>query len=311
MTPSIQDLPDELIVKILSYYDGKLSELLSISTTCRRWRTIIVNEWFLQQRFIRLYRRHLMGHWEFKDNSKLGHDSSGVTKDNGVSLTGRPQQDTCFLGPCLSLDGYSSINIPVHDIQRYQTDTFCVSAWLMDTYPGGTTWRTAIGSWEHHYNAWLHLGTNLSGVLENQVMISTGSVHFFCGARSRMMRNTWYHIVALVSRNKQQLFVRGELQSSVDMSSKVGGAIDMPYLYRSDVKWEDQQMQMPRILHIGVKTSRANFWHGNIADVAIFDRWLDPIEIRCISEKRVPLSKLETMGAYIMSQFPNTTANST
>lgn len=302
MTPSIDDLPNEIIAKILFHQEGSLSELLNISRTCRRWRAIIVNEWFFQQRFARLYRRHLMGHWEFEDNSKLGHDSSGMIKDDRFSFTGQPQQDTCFLGPCLSLDGRSSINIPVHDIQRYQTDTFCVSAWLMDTHPGGTTWRTAVGSWEHNYNAWLHLGVNLQAVLENQVMISTGSVHFFCGAHSRMMRNTWYHVVALVSRNKQQLFVNGELQCSVDMSRKEGGVIDMLYLYPSNGKWENQQMQMPRTLHIGVKRPRENFWHGNIADVAIFDRWLEPAEIRGIWQNRVPLSKLENMGAYIVSQ---------
>ena len=269
MTPSINDLPNEIISQIFFYCDGILSELLAISLTCRRWRAIIADEWFLQQRFARLYRRHLIGHWEFEDGSKLGHDSSGVTKDDRFSLTGQPQQDTCFLGPCLLLNGRSSINIPVHDIQRYQTDTFCVSAWLMDTYLGGTSWRTAVGSWEHNYNAWLHLGVNLRAVLENQVMISTGSVHFFCGARDRMTKNTWYHIVALVSRNKQQLFVNGELECNVDMSRRDGGAIDMHHLYRHDEKWEDQHMQMPRTLHIGVKTPMQNFWHGGIADVAI------------------------------------------
>ena len=303
MTPSMNDLPNEIISQIFFYCNGSLSELLTMSLTCRRWRSIIADKWFFQQRFIRLYRRHLIGHWEFENVSQLGHDSSGVTKDNRISLTGRPQQEMCFLGPCLLLDGYSSINIPVHDIQRYQTDTFCVSVWLMDTYPGGVTWRTAVGSWQHDFNAWLHLGVNLEGVLENQVMISTGSVHFFCGDRHRMAKNTWYHVVACVSRNKQQLFVNGELVCSVDMSQRNGGVIDTPHYFRYDQKWEDHQMQLPRTLHIGVKTPRQNFWHGRIADVAIFDRWLEPAEIQCIWQNRVPLSKLGNMGEYIVSNL--------
>jgi hypothetical protein len=303
MAQSINDLPNEVITHILFYCDGTLSEILTISLTCRRWRAIIVNEWFLQQRFLHLYRRHLIGHWEFKDPSKLGHDSSGIIKDVRLSLTGQPQQDLCFLGPCLFLDGRSSIDIPVQAIQKYQTDTFCVSLWLMDTYPGGVDWRTAVGSWEHRYNAWLHLGLNPRGVLENQVMISRGSVHFFCGARTRMTKKTWYHVVALVSRNKQQLFVNGQLECSVNMSTRDGGNIDEPYLYRYDERWEDQQMQMPRTLHIGVKTPRENFWHGYIADMAIFDRWLEPTEIRCIWQTRMPLSKLENMGGYIVKNL--------
>jgi hypothetical protein len=259
MMQSIYNLPNELLVRIFFYCDVNLSELLTISLTCRRWRAVIANDWFLQQAFVRFYRRHLIGHWQFEDPSKLGHDSSGITKYDRLSVTGQPQQDICFLGPCLLLDGRSSINIPVHDIQRYQTDTFCVSLWLMDTYHRGAAWRTAIGSWEHRSNAWLHLGVNLQDVLENQVMISTGSVHFLCGAHNSMMKDTWYHVVALVSRNKQQLFVNGKLKCSVDMSTMHGGAINEPRLYRFDANWTDQKMQMPRTLHIGVKTPMQNF----------------------------------------------------
>ncbi|CAF1285074.1 unnamed protein product [Rotaria sp. Silwood1] len=246
MAYSIDDLPNEIIVGIFFLIDGTLSELLTISRTCRRWRAIIIDEWFFQQRFARFCRVHGIGHWEFENASKLGHDSTGIISDDRLSLTGQPQQETCFLGPCLVLDGQSSINIPVHDIRQYQTDTFCVFLWLMDTYPGGISWRTAIGSWQHPFNAWLHLGVNLRAVLENQVMISTGSVHFFCGAPHHMMKNTWYHVVAQVSRNKQQLFVDGQLQCNVDMTRRIDGVIDYPQYYRYDERWEDQQMQMPR-----------------------------------------------------------------
>ncbi|CAF1101394.1 unnamed protein product [Rotaria sordida] len=239
MIYSLDDPPNEIIAKIFFYIDGTLPELFIISRTCRHWRAIIVDEWFLQQHFARFCRIHTIGHWQFENASKLGHNSIDITGDDRLSQTGQPQQATCFLGSCLLLDGRSSINIPVRDIRQYQIDTFCVSLWVMDTYPRGISWRTAIGSLQHPFNAWLHLGVNLRAVLKNQVMISTGSVHFFCGAPHPMMKNTWYQFVAQVSRNKQQLFLNGQLQCNVDMSRRIDAVIDYPQYYRYDERWED------------------------------------------------------------------------
>ena len=102
------------------------SDLFSISTTCRLWHSIIIDQWFLQQRFERFKKEHIIGHWKFEDTSHIGHDSSGYTKDN-YSIVGHPIQSNCFLGKSMQFDGRSMITIPVKDLARYQTDYFALS----------------------------------------------------------------------------------------------------------------------------------------------------------------------------------------
>ena len=135
----------EILINIFCHIDS-IKELLRISTVCLKWRSIILDRWFLQHRFHEFTRSHFIGHWKFEDKNNLGHDSSGIIKDR-YSFTGNPRQEPCFLGFCAGFNDQSSSNIPIYDLSLHETDHFCVSVWLcpsQQTY----TYRTALGAWK-------------------------------------------------------------------------------------------------------------------------------------------------------------------
>jgi hypothetical protein len=193
-TCSLNDLPVEVLATIfLKLTDAKLHDLLNLSRTCRLWRSIIVNSWFLEKRFAYFKKKYLIGYWTFEDTNRLGHDSSGYTKDR-FSLIGKPTQSHCFLGPCLHLDGQSVITVPINEYSRYQTDCFSVSCWfLVEGWnpPNNTMpFQTVVGAWQHPDEHWLHLGfSEESSVIQNQVMISADHVQFDCNSTTAVTLN--------------------------------------------------------------------------------------------------------------------------
>ena len=148
----INDLPPELLSEIFQLVQP-LEMLITASCTCRLWRRIINNEWFLNKYYTAgINRDQLIGWWKFDDINKIGRDSSGVLGER-CRILGRPTIEDCFLGKCAVFDGSSFIDLPVNDKCEYQTNTYSVSiwfwadpsAWNRNQQEGG--WRTAIGLW--------------------------------------------------------------------------------------------------------------------------------------------------------------------
>ncbi|CAF1318584.1 unnamed protein product [Rotaria magnacalcarata] len=307
-TCSLNDLPVELLTTILfKLADENLHDLLILSCTCRLWRSIIVNNFFLEKRFNFFKKKYLIGHWTFEDANQLGHDSSGYTKDQ-FSLIGNPVQSNCFLGSCLRLDGNSVITVPVNEFSRYQTDYFSVSCWfLVERWnpPNNTMpFQTVVGAWEHPNQHWLHLGfSEASQLIQNQVIISADHVQFDCNSTTTVKLNTWYHVVTQVSRKKQEIFVNGDLQREVDMTLKAMGTITWtPGQIASNAEWSQQEIQRPEALCIGAKCLRPiahNFWLGQVADLCIWTRWLEPIEIKATYQSKTKSDNLN-MGQFIV-----------
>ena len=194
-TRCISDLPVEILTTILfQLADENLRDLLVLSRTCRLWRSIIVNNLFLDKRFKIFKKKYLVGHWTFEDADKLGHDSCDYTKDQ-FSLIGNPVQSHCFLGSCLRLAGNSVITVPVNQFSRYQTDYFAVSCWFLVTGrspPHNTMpFQTVIGAWEHPNQHWLHLGfSEATRLIQNQVMISDEHIQYDCNSTTPIKLNT-------------------------------------------------------------------------------------------------------------------------
>ncbi|CAF3698632.1 unnamed protein product [Rotaria sp. Silwood1] len=287
----LTNFPPEILVRIFCHIDS-IKELLLVSRTCRRWRSIILDTWFQQHRFREFTRRHLIGHWKFENANNLGHDSSGIVQDR-YTFTGQPRQDTCFLGFCASFDDRSSIDIPVYDLSLYQTDNFCVAVWVLTsrmTYDH----RTAVGAWKPDNNHWLHLGHSNYYRAENQVIISPALIQFEC-AGERLETNKWFHLVALVSRFKQTLYVNGKLANTVDMSKYTDNlSVFKKHLVTDEMikNWKEEKMQLPHTLHIGAKSFGFNFWLGEVGDVSVWNRHLEPHEIKAIYEQKVTVDKV-------------------
>ncbi|CAF1208749.1 unnamed protein product [Adineta ricciae] len=310
-TYCIGDIPVEILTTILfQLADENLHDLLVISRTCRLWRSIIVNNLFLNKRFNIFKKKYLLGHWTFEDTDKLGHDSCDYTKDQ-FSLIGNPIQSHCFLGSCLHLDGNSVITVPVNEFSRYQTDCFAVSCWFLVTgwSPLHNTmpFQTVIGAWEHPDQHWLHLGfSETTRFIQNQVMISAEHIQFDCNSTTPIELNTWYHVVTQVSRKKQEIYVNGHLQKTVLMTSKAS-ATEIWTSGRTypNAPWSKQEMQRPETLCIGAKCLRPfphNFWLGELADLCIWTRWLEPIEIMAIYESKAKLDNIN-IGQLIVDKM--------
>ncbi len=62
-------------------------------------------------------------------------------------------------------------------------------------------------------------------------------------------------------------------------------------------------------LNIGTDSKGFNCWFGRIADLSIWNRWLDFIEIRAIWQQRVSIDQID-LGEYFIQNF-NTKQSST
>jgi hypothetical protein len=116
----------------------------------------------------------------------------------------------------------------------------------------------------------------------------------------------WYHVVTQVSRAKQEIYVNGHLQGEIDMTSKGNQAnIWTPGRVAPNAEWFEQQIHRPQTLCIGAKCLHPivhNFWHGQVADLCIWTRWLEPIEIKVIYRSRAKLDNFN-MGQFIVDDM--------
>ncbi|CAF1442902.1 unnamed protein product [Didymodactylos carnosus] len=301
-------LPTELL-QLVFLNLGSLNELLCVSQTCRLWRKLIFNQWFLNRyHSFEKRRKDLIGWWKF-ESSFL--DSSGVIGKN-YTLHGIPTFEDCFLGKCVKFNGQESIDINISNKKQYQTDVFSVSIWflidasaLQNWTDLGAGWRTAIGSWEHPRNCWLHLGFSRTGrYIQNQAMISDDEYQFNCDSDVKIQADKWYHVVANVSRNCQKIWVNGQLSGTKDMTDK-NNKDDIRNSLAQDVQWDEQKLQLAAsLLHIGCKDGmHMNPWRGKIAEVSIWNRWLSRFEIEALYEQKVNVDKI-AIGTQIFREKP-------
>ncbi|CAF1622832.1 unnamed protein product, partial [Didymodactylos carnosus] len=125
-------------------------------------------------------------------------------------------------------------------------------------------------------------------------------------ARNMIIQSkTWYHLVVRYSRNnKQDIWINGKLQTQVHMTTPNGVTTiwNKPIFSSSPPRlwWSSQKMCMPDALFIGAKNEKYTYsWSGGkLADITIWNKLLEPIEIRAAYREKVSIDKLN-VGTYI------------
>ena len=135
-------------------------------------------------------------------------------------------------------------------------------------------------------------------------MISSALVQFEC-AGMHLVRNKWFHLVALVTRTKQALYANRKLVRIVVMPNYANNScVFKKHLVTNEMisKWGKEKTQLPHTLHIGTKRLGCNFWLGEIGNVSIWNRHLGPHKIAAIYEQNVTIDKVN-IGEYIMARM--------
>jgi hypothetical protein len=139
LTQCLLDFPFELLQKIFIEVDS-FSDLLQLSTVCKKFRLAIYDEFFLNKYFRKRYQsdkhhRNLIGYWKFDDDQDIGKDSSLVKPSYSVSGHGSSQpslliKDCDLFNKCIEFDARTMTNFSVFDKPEYQIDFFSISLWL-------------------------------------------------------------------------------------------------------------------------------------------------------------------------------------
>jgi hypothetical protein len=139
ITPSLSAFPLELLEKIFIEIDS-FSDLLRVSSVCKKFRLAIYNEYFLNKYFQKCYqndrrRRNLIGYWKFEDEKDIGRDSSLVKPHYHLGGYGNLQpalliKDCDLFNKCIEFDGHIQLHFSLFDKPEYQIDYFSISLWL-------------------------------------------------------------------------------------------------------------------------------------------------------------------------------------
>ena len=114
--------------------------------------------------------------------------------------------------------------------------------------------------------------------IENQLSINPSRIAMKCRSdKQTIVRYLWYHLVLLISADTQQIFLNGRFQREFKRSSPEKNRL---YLEMKE-------------LNIGTDSNGFHCWFGRMADLSLWKRWLDPMEIRAIWQQRVSIDQVD------------------
>ncbi len=146
------------------------------------------------------------------------------------------------------------------------------------------SWRTIVEIVLAQYG-FIHLGITPKSKIENQFSFYSNEIPFKCRSNKQtIVRHLWYHLVILISHDEQKLFINGQCQREVKRNENNPKLISI------------------KELNIGTNSKGFNCWFGRIADLCIWNRWLNPIEIRAIWQQRVSIDRTD-LGEYFTQNF--------
>jgi len=192
---------------------------------------------------------NLVAHWTFDTDYT---DSAGT--NDGTLQGSAPPLAGGFVGAgALELAGAGTVNVGSSSV--FDTTTYTISSWLnTDTVSG---WKTAVGSWFAPASFWAHLGNDNGTTFGDHGGGQTSGGY--------MKTGQWYHVTSVRDGVQNQLWVDG-----VKLDQTSAGTPVVPGTNN---------------VYIGTKDGANNWWDGKIDDVGIWDRALNPAEIKEVYDK--------------------------
>ncbi|UJR17148.1 hypothetical protein I4U23_004044 [Adineta vaga] len=337
---NFSSFPSELLQKIFIEINS-FSDLLRVSSLCKRFRLIIYDEYFLNKYFQQRFRydrshRNLIGYWKFDDENDIGKDSSLVKPNYYLTSYGHAQpslaiRDCEYFHKCIEFDGRTRLNFTVHDKSEYQIDYFSISLWLSPDrqslhqhslkkppvsngkginhpYPLSdpiyhAPWQMFLCAWQHDINKnWILMCIDHYNTVLSEAIVSDNQCSFYCSTYERLEEEKWYHIVTRHSRDKQEVWINGRFCGQTDMTTPKNIAASWRRELSESQKrhWDRERRHTPYTLTLGAKNEDGQDpFHGRMADLSIWSRWLTPVEIRTISEQKKPIDQIQ-VGTYII-----------
>lgn len=131
----------------------------------------------------------------------------------------------------------------------------------------------------------IQVGITPHSKIENQFSIFPNRIAVRCRSdKQTIVRYLWYHLVILISADQQQLFINGQLQREIK---------------RNFLQTNPMPLVMEE-LNVGTDSKGFHCWFGRMADLSLWKRWLDPMEIRAIWQQRVSIDQTD-LGEYLTS----------
>lgn len=126
--------------------------------------------------------------------------------------------------------------------------------------------------------------------IEHQCSINPSQIAMKCRSdKQTIVRYLWYHLVVLISADTQQIFLNGRFQREIKRNSSE----------------KNQLFLEMKELNIGTDLNGFHCWFGRMADLSLWKRWLDPIEIRGIWQQRVSIDQLH-LGEHLITTSSQT-----
>ncbi len=214
----------------------------------------------------------LIGHWSF-DGKSPGHSESGELVGELVGGAKTEKSPIANNGKTLALDGANgAVVVPRVDAMNVGEGNFTVSAWIRPTQlrQGGIV---CLGryNWTH---GWYFDMPNNQGVLRIETVSPSNKNNGSISSPPGVIRaNQWQHVAAVVRRQENQthLYVNGYRVAS--------GTIAPTNLDNPNVN-----------LHLG-RIQDAQLFKGQIDEVRIYRRALQPAELQALIEPGLQLAK--------------------
>jgi len=215
----------------------------------------------------------LVGFWPMEPTA----DSNPL--ENSLELQGQAKWVPSPFGQALSVSGQPSALVPSPQSEvAVGTGEFTVAAWI---HPEKLTQAGIVCLGGYGYtHGWLFDMPDQNGILRIETADANGQPNGTVQSPPGVLRkNQWQHVCAVVRRGQQltELFVNGYHVAS--------GTI------------QDADLTNPKArLHIG-RIQNAQGFHGQIDDVRIYKRALDPAEIQALVEPGKVLAKAPEFAA--------------
>lgn len=149
------------------------------------------------------------------------------------------------------------------------------------------SWRTIFDINLFPNGDFIHIGITPQSNIETNYSFKKNNISIKCRSNTQsIIRYLWYHIVILISNNKQILYLNGQFQKEIKKDLSLNNEINI----------------LMKEIFLGMNSKGYHCWFGRIADLSIWNRFLDFIEIKSIWQQRVSIDQID-FGQFFIKNF--------